>query len=266
MSSSSFSSSSNKNHYRPHSNTVSAGCPSTPPLAVNTNNLPRRNSEGSPRQLPLAPIQQQQQQPDVTTESPKTLSLERHFPDKSMTTIDTNGSEQENTEPIPTSSPAPPIAVPETPVARLLGNRAKSRSRTSSMSFQQDTASAPATTTTAAAAANGTSYDSDISSQDEAMGNGISQPAPGSIAAACHLEVANEKRNQEFHQLFRSVPENDPLIEGSKWDPRIQTVANKSARLWMCITKGDSTSRPNLHFRESLVFQCKYLWMGHQCK
>ncbi|KAI7884709.1 hypothetical protein K492DRAFT_142647 [Lichtheimia hyalospora FSU 10163] len=122
-----------------------------------------------------------------------------------MTTAGTNGSEQENTEPISTSSPAPPIAVPETPVARLLGNRAKSRSRASSMSVQQDTA--------APAAVNDTAYDSDVSSEGEAMSTGLSQPAPGSIAAACHLEVANDKRNQEFHQLFRSVPENDPLIE-----------------------------------------------------
>lgn len=195
---------------------MSTGCPPPPP-PIHTSNLPRRNSEGSPRRLPLVPIQQQQQ-PDVAIESPKTLSLERHFPDKSMTTIETNASEQENTEPIPASSPAPPIAVPETPVARLLGNRAnRSRSRASSMSLQQQQ-----DTTTAATAPtvnnNGTSsYDSDdvSSSQDEAMGTGLSQPAPGSIAAACHLEVANEKRNQEFHQLFRSVPENDPLIEGT---------------------------------------------------
>ncbi|KAI9310764.1 hypothetical protein BX666DRAFT_1151055 [Dichotomocladium elegans] len=37
--------------------------------------------------------------------------------------------------------------------------------------------------------------------------------AVGSIAAACNIELASAKRNQDFHQLFRSVPEEDPLLE-----------------------------------------------------
>ncbi|KAH8554150.1 GRAM domain-containing protein [Umbelopsis sp. PMI_123] len=37
--------------------------------------------------------------------------------------------------------------------------------------------------------------------------------AGGSVATACGLEVANAKRNAEFHTLFRSVPEDDMLIE-----------------------------------------------------
>ncbi|KAI9288884.1 hypothetical protein BC943DRAFT_315496 [Umbelopsis sp. AD052] len=37
--------------------------------------------------------------------------------------------------------------------------------------------------------------------------------AGGSVATICGLEIANAKRNAEFHTLFRSVPEDDMLIE-----------------------------------------------------
>jgi hypothetical protein len=37
---------------------------------------------------------------------------------------------------------------------------------------------------------------------------------PGSFATACDFRLANEKRNEEFHALFKSVQENDMLIQG----------------------------------------------------
>lgn len=40
--------------------------------------------------------------------------------------------------------------------------------------------------------------------------------AVGSVATTCGLELANAKRNAEFHTLFRSVPEDDLLIEGTE--------------------------------------------------
>ncbi|KAG2218174.1 hypothetical protein INT45_006226 [Circinella minor] len=41
----------------------------------------------------------------------------------------------------------------------------------------------------------------------------VHQLVPGSVAAQCDYPLANTKRNMEFHTLFRSVPELDPLIE-----------------------------------------------------
>lgn len=41
---------------------------------------------------------------------------------------------------------------------------------------------------------------------------------PGSFATACDFRLAKDKRNEEFHALFKSVPSNDLLIQG------IQTV------------------------------------------
>lgn len=39
---------------------------------------------------------------------------------------------------------------------------------------------------------------------------------PGSFATACDLRLANEKKNEEFHALFKSVQENDMLIQGKQ--------------------------------------------------
>lgn len=36
---------------------------------------------------------------------------------------------------------------------------------------------------------------------------------PGSFALACDFHLAKEKQNEEFHALFKSVPDNDMLIE-----------------------------------------------------
>lgn len=37
---------------------------------------------------------------------------------------------------------------------------------------------------------------------------------PGSFAALCEFQLANEKQNDIFHALFKSVPQTDVLIEG----------------------------------------------------
>ncbi|KAL9558530.1 hypothetical protein MBANPS3_000866 [Mucor bainieri] len=39
---------------------------------------------------------------------------------------------------------------------------------------------------------------------------------PGSFATACDFRLANDKRNEEFHALFKSVPEKDMLIQDYK--------------------------------------------------
>jgi hypothetical protein len=42
----------------------------------------------------------------------------------------------------------------------------------------------------------------------------VASAAAGSIASACGMDLANAKRNSDYHALFRSVPEDDVLIEG----------------------------------------------------
>ncbi|KAH8555442.1 hypothetical protein BGW37DRAFT_419623 [Umbelopsis sp. PMI_123] len=55
--------------------------------------------------------------------------------------------------------------------------------------------------------------DSDDTDVDDVSEGGYSAAA-GSIAGACGMELANAKRNNDYHALFRSVPEDDVLIEG----------------------------------------------------
>lgn len=39
---------------------------------------------------------------------------------------------------------------------------------------------------------------------------------PGSFATACDFRLANGKKNEEFHALFKSVQESDMLIQGNE--------------------------------------------------
>ena len=77
-----------------------------------------------------------------------------------------------------------------------------------------------------------TSQDSSLSSDSSANSSLLSPPPlnaaelaeanvlagsaePGSFATACDFRLANEKRNEEFHALFKSVQETDMLIQGT---------------------------------------------------
>lgn len=71
-------------------------------------------------------------------------------------------------------------------------------------SSNNTTAPATATESSAAAAA---AAEADILSGTE---------RPGSFATACDFRLAKDKRNEEFHALFKSVRENDLLIQGIK--------------------------------------------------
>ncbi|KAG2226936.1 hypothetical protein INT45_010215 [Circinella minor] len=222
-----------KQQRRPHSNTVSGV---NRPLAIDTlitsGITHRRNSEGSPRALVAPPINVSAPSPTQSThlDSPKTLSLQHHFPDTAVMpssseddVINNNNNNNNNNS----RTATPPIAiVPETTksntVSRLFGGHRKPRSRGSSLSTHS------------------VNELPDTHAEKQALGNSklrnepTVQPQPqqqpqqhrgsddassetsfaaGSIAAACNLEPANAKRNQDFHALFRSVPEEDPLIE-----------------------------------------------------
>jgi hypothetical protein len=49
--------------------------------------------------------------------------------------------------------------------------------------------------------------------------------------------VASNKRNADFHELFRTIPEGDYLIEGASIrDVWRSAVTDTLTRLWLCIT------------------------------
>ncbi|CEP08384.1 hypothetical protein [Parasitella parasitica] len=76
------------------------------------------------------------------------------------------------------------------------------------------------TTTTASSLAVETANNAELDSLDPAAAaeadilNG--EERPGSFATACDFRLANEKRNDEFHALFKSVQEKDMLIQDYK--------------------------------------------------
>ncbi|KAI8137822.1 hypothetical protein BJV82DRAFT_566007 [Fennellomyces sp. T-0311] len=187
-------------HRRAHSNTVSGDRPPAIDtlLPITTG---RRNSEGSPR-APLPPPINISEPSPTRLDSPKTLSLQHHFPDTIMPSDD-DAHQRAATPPV--------AAVPETKpgtMSRLFAHK-KSRSRGSSLSTHSvsDLPDSHADKIGASKLRNEPVRGSDDAASEQ------STFAAGSIAAACNVEPANAKRNQDFHALFRSVPEDDPLIE-----------------------------------------------------
>ncbi|GAA5794882.1 hypothetical protein HPULCUR_000230 [Helicostylum pulchrum] len=74
-------------------------------------------------------------------------------------------------------------------------------------SFTTTSSTAPAAASTESSAAAAAAAEADILSGTE---------RPGSFATACDFRLAKDKRNEEFHALFKSVRENDLLIQDYK--------------------------------------------------
>ncbi|KAI9496423.1 hypothetical protein BDB00DRAFT_808837 [Zychaea mexicana] len=216
---------------RPHSNTVSgADRPPAIDTIITSGISHRRNSEGSPRALEPPPINVSAPSPTAPThqqqhlDSPKTLSLQRHFPDTVMPSSSDDDNNNNHTNNSSRAATPPVATVPETKpgtMSRLFAGHKKSRSRGSSLSTQSIN-DLPDTHAEKQQALGNSKLRSETMAQQQQP----QQPhrgsddassemsfAAGSIAAACNVEPANAKRNQDFHALFRSVPEDDPLIE-----------------------------------------------------
>jgi len=75
--------------------------------------------------------------------------------------------------------------------------------------------------------------------------------------------VASSKRNADFHELFKTIPEGDYLIEGRPlvvvW---VTPELIGSRRLWVCNSTGNLGSRETVYFREPYLFPCEYFWLG----
>lgn len=90
----------------------------------------------------------------------------------------------------------------------LSSNSMATKTTTSSL------AAATTTTTTALEAANNAESEV-VNPAAVAEANILNgEERPGSFATACDFRLANEKRNDEFHALFKSVQEKDMLIQG----------------------------------------------------
>ena len=76
--------------------------------------------------------------------------------------------------------------------------------------------------------------------------------------------VASTKRNQDFHEVFPTVPEGDYLIEGRLLFIFFVRKVEGCRRLRMRTTKRNSHSRATIHLGKSYLFPCKYFWLDHR--
>lgn len=174
---------------RGHSNTVSGERPpsldieATRPLAV------RRNSEGSPGLAPPISISEPSPLPDGTR---PILFDEANTSDESVL--------QNKSSP---PSPEPDYLKPETRIKK------KSRSRASSVtsSIFSDIRGSAHNQKVSLMGKIKSRHSGDLSDVEV---NSIE--APSSIAPSVTPSTVSAKRNQEFHALFRSVPEEDGLV------------------------------------------------------
>ena len=105
---------------------------------------------------------------------------------------------------------------------------------------------------------------SDASDEEYGEGVGLADiPVTG-------FAVASTRRNQDFHEVFPTVPEGDYLIEGVltavSCDVIIGILTSVLTRLWVCTAKRDSHSRTVIHLGKPHLFPREHLWVDHRRK
>lgn len=224
-------------HQRKHSHTISGGI-RPPPLDTRQPSPPRRGSDGPPLQIPY-PTTINISAPTPTTAtfskevfSTATTGLTFELLQSQATPSNTDFGDDVNLGNYKSLTPIASPEQPEGPIAPSgsipfgleplesprpqgisLSTMTSTTSLGSSGSDLNRTLSLPSQGkigTRRKANKRRESLDTTTSSE-----GGFSS-AVGSVATVCGLELANAKRNTEFHTLFRSVPEDDLLIEGTE--------------------------------------------------
>lgn len=195
----------NETKRRSHSNTVSGGRPPALDIEISRPTFVRRNSEGSPR-LP----------PPICVSEPTPIEPSNNFNffyDKSSS----RGNSRPHSPNSDSSSPPPPGPLLQSsstaPISTLLdspkNNKSKSRSRASSITSNLINDIKESTTMQHLASKIKSRH-----SSEETERNSFEAVSSAAASVSSSSVLANTKRNQDFHALFRSVPEDDSLIEG----------------------------------------------------
>lgn len=198
---------------RSHSNTISGGRP--PALDMENIRPPniRRNSEGSPHLPPPICISE-------PTPIEPSSTHDGFFNDNKSAASSANSSRPST--PNSDASQAPPPRLPKgsatAPVGGLLdspGRKKKNRSRASSLTSNLIHEIKESSTIQNLASKIKSRHSSDEPEADRAsLDNVNTNTTSGSIAG---VSLATTKKNEDFHALFRSVPEDDNLIEGKTY-------------------------------------------------
>jgi hypothetical protein len=199
------------NKRRSHSNTISGGPP--PALDINIIRPPsvRRNSEGSP-QLP----------PPICVSEPTPIepsNRDEFFGDNKSVTSSVNSSRPNTPNSDISTPPAPlPKGFATAPVGGLLSSpkaKKKGRSRASSLTSNLINEIKESSTIQNIASKIKSRHSTDEMEERTSL-DGADSSVSGSVTNASGVSLAASKKNEDFHALFRSVPEDDNLIEGKK--------------------------------------------------
>lgn len=187
---------------RSHSNTISGGGPPALEIDVTRPTQIRRNSEGSPHLPPIC----------VSEPTPIEPSVENEFFSKP---VPTPANSRPSTPASDASvSPSPPDPLPKSsataPVGGLLDSP-KPRKNNTRPRGSSITSNLINEIKENATIQNLASKIKSRQSEDADERNSVDG---ASSVATSNVYFANAKRNQDFHALFRSVPEEDSLIEG----------------------------------------------------
>ncbi|KAL9553447.1 hypothetical protein MBANPS3_003286 [Mucor bainieri] len=203
---------------RPHSNTISGGRPPALDITISRPTNIRRNSEGSPGVPPPICIS------EPTPIEPSKDHANGFFNNTSRpATPDTDSAVSSNASSA-AAAPPPPAPLPKASATAPVGGtnslldsptqKKKSRSRASSVTSNLINEIKESSTIQSLASKIRSRHSSeDADAPQERNSSDNQSTIAQSVAGASGIYVANAKRNQDFHALFRSVPEEDNLIE-----------------------------------------------------
>ncbi|RUS28397.1 hypothetical protein BC938DRAFT_481937, partial [Jimgerdemannia flammicorona] len=182
-------------------------------LESETNGDPLRTPVAAPEQLSSNSIQTPLLSIPSAAAKPSTSGKRRHR--TSSTSTNNSSTGESYTPPVTSSIPSTSPSASVTALSKL--HRTDPDSLTSSKEKPSSGASMPVKPPPLARRS---ARDRRRPTSDDPLDSGVGAPDVlgkdnNSIASMCGMEIANAKRNAEFHNLFRSVPEEDRLIEGT---------------------------------------------------
>ena len=189
-----------ENKRRLHSSTISGG--TLPALEISRPMNARRNSDGSAHSPPPicisepTPIEPQQRNEFFSNEGASSNNSSRPNTPPS--------SEPVSSVPKNSATAPPGTSLLDSPAPVKKGNRSRASSLTSSLINDIKESSTIQTIANKIKSRHSEDHDSNASVDGNSS-------APPSVAG---VSLASSKKNDDFHALFRSVPEDDNLIEG----------------------------------------------------
>ncbi|KAI8371115.1 hypothetical protein BD560DRAFT_396156 [Blakeslea trispora] len=194
---------------RHHSNTISGGRPPALDISLARPTYVRRNSEGSPGVPPPICVS------EPTPIEPSTDTTDVFFHKSRPATPNYSTEEDDVSVSSKNGAPSLPKKNSKLNLSESQSNldKKKSRSRASSLTSSLINDIKESSTIQSLASKIKPRINHEETEADQMSMDGKESVAATSTIASSTVLLANAKRNQDFHTLFRSVPEEDSLIE-----------------------------------------------------